>query len=179
MTFEYLKSEISNYRTEAKATQKQAENYRISVQNDPKLSDEYKNEEIQRAGVTFKQKLAALKDGEMVAIQSRKDALVRDLFGYTTTDPSNIIAYRDAQDRAERLENQTAALTVLTRAQQSGDKSLASAVLLRAFDAGWDQVALAYGKDNPGTIDKLHELNAVNSMTQSNMQRAMDYASFY
>jgi len=179
MTFEYLKSEISDYRTEAKATQKQAENYRTAVQNDPKLSDEYKREEIQHAGKVFKEKLVNLKDREMVAIQSRKDTLVRDLFGYTTTDPSNIIAYRDAQDRAERLENQAAALTVLTRAQQSGDKSLASAVLLRAFDAGWDQVALAYGENNPGTIDKLHELNAVTAMAGSDFQRAMDYASFY
>jgi hypothetical protein len=179
MSLDYLNSQIADYRNQAKATQQQAETFRTSVQNDPKLSDEYKKEEIARGGAIFKQKLADLKNAEMVAIHSEKNTLIRDLFGYTTTDPSNVIAYRDAQDRAERLEDQAAALTVLSRAQQSGDKSLASAVLLRAFDAGWDQVALAYGADNPGSIDKIHELNAVTAMAGSDFQRAMDYASFY
>lgn len=67
--------------------------------------------------------------------EDRTDALRRKLFGSPGSDPSSIISYRDALDRAERASTPAEAQALLDRAMRSGDTALQRAVLDRAFHA--------------------------------------------
>ena len=68
------------------------------------------------------------------------------------------ISYRDAQDRAEKIQNESEALALLATAERSGDELLARAVGGWAIDRGYQQVADTFLATRPGQARALAEL---------------------
>ncbi len=83
------------------------------------------------------------------------------LEGFTTAQDA--ISYRDAQDRADSIpvNGEEKALTLLKRAELSGDSILTKALLNRALEAGWVNVANSYIEANPYQGQHLEELWAL------------------
>jgi hypothetical protein len=62
-------------------------------------------------------------------------------------DPGTLIAARDAQDRADRIEGEDEAASMLRRATMSNDATLATAIGLKAYNRGWSDVATTWAND--------------------------------
>lgn len=87
--------------------------------------------------------------------------LRRDLFGSTITDTQTAISFRDAQSRVGGLADQEEALKLLDQAELAGDTVMVKALMQRAVERSWDEVANSYAEKHPHYRDKLKELLAL------------------
>ena len=121
--------------------------------------------------------------------KAEAESLQRDLFGIdrfvsaSSPDSSRAslaISFRDAQDRAAKLERPEQGLELLNRADRGGDEMLARAVVEHAIDHGWVDVLNAYADRRPGTEAKLQRLVDLNASGNAGITRAFrDEADFY
>lgn len=116
--------------------------------------------EMAKAVVAAKKESDALRNKFIAARNLRRESLQKSLFGDLSTASSLEVAnMRDADDRAERLENVGAAQALLDRARQRGDGVLARAVARHAYNQGWRDVIDTYaeqtGSITKGLLDEL------------------------
>lgn len=129
------------------------------IRNNRTLSEIGKRKELAILYLDYKPRMEALEAEETNIKQTRATTLRRDLFGLSGfADPNAAISYRDAMDRAANIQDEDAAMTLLNRAELSGDTSLAKAVAARAFEAGWNRVINGYADANPSSEAKFNEL---------------------
>lgn len=127
---------------------------------------------IARRHLTAKAAMAEQQSTSATAAETTRRALTRKAFGADDT-ANNIAAHRDAQDRASRLATPRDAAAMLSRAEDSGDSSLAKAVAQRAFeqhtappmpgvpaDPGWADVLTSYVSTRPQAADAINTLAA-------------------
>jgi hypothetical protein len=113
------------------------------------LNDAARERRIAALYVTARDQLAALRKAEGEAQARRGREIESDLFGLKGADPALIISFRDAADRAARIEDNAAAVELLGLAGLSGDAVLAQAILGRALSAGWSDVVNQYATLHP------------------------------
>lgn len=134
------------------------------IRNNRTLSAHGKQKELARLYIDYKPRMEALEQEETSTAQTRAKALRRELFGLSGyVDPNTAISYRDAQDRAANIQDEDAAMSLLNRAELSGDTSLAKAVAAKAFDSGWNRVINEYADANPTSESKFNELIEIES----------------
>ncbi|MEV7875561.1 hypothetical protein [Microbacterium sp. NPDC089188] len=146
------------------------------IDNDTSLSDagktDYKNAERTQA----KERLRALRakeeaaiDTEMRRLEARIEAAGRGV------GANDIIAFRDAHDRADNLKDAEEAIPVLKRAFRNNDTSLAHAVFRRAIDAGWTTVINAFIAEKPELSDVVRDLHNLKEIKENSLGRTMTY----
>jgi len=134
------------------------------IRNNRTLSEHGKRKELAILYIDYKPRMEALEAEENATKETRAKALRRDLFGLSGfADPHAAISYRDAQDRAANIQDEDAAMSLLNRAELSGDTSLAKAVAARAFESGWNRVINTYADGNPASEAKFNELIDIES----------------
>jgi hypothetical protein len=143
-----------------------------SIRNDPRFTDEAKRVQLARAYRDAKREMTKLRTAQADSAQQEREQLERRLFGIdrfvNLSNPHEsratlAVSYRDAQDRAARLD-QDGALGLIGRAVRSGDEILARVVLERAVEQNWIDVLNAYAERNPGSepdLQRLVDLNAL------------------
>lgn len=178
MGLEALDNKIEAIRAEAAQTHQNLQLNIANINGDRTLSQEGKDAQLKsvREHVTFQLKELRAKEDKLVT--DKVEELSRRLAGSVGTDPSAVIAFRDAQDRAEALEDAEKAASMMARALQTGDKSLAAALMRRALDANWTGVFQQYAAANPGSADDandLHTLRAFQTSLGKSFERTMIY----
>lgn len=161
MSLDTLEAQIDDLRDQAERIQSRWASTSDSWTNDNTLSDIGKRAKLDSEHVQVSAKLSDLRKQEKELIDAKRQSLERSLFGLTTvtsTDPNQVILYRDAQDRSRRLTNSDEATELLASAIRSDDRSLAAAVLARALDAGWSSIVAEYIKQNPSAREQLDDL---------------------
>jgi hypothetical protein len=129
------------------------------TRNDRTLSAVGKQQQIARKYLEYKREVAAIQAQQETNDQNRLKTLRRELFGMPgTTDGHAAIAYRDAIDRATRLEKEEDALSMLSLAEMSGDSTLAKAIAARGFQRGWNDLVNTYADQFPTSQTKFQEL---------------------
>src|SRR4051812_10593917 len=126
---------------------------------------------IARAYLNTKAEIARLSQLDFDAQVQRYNTLEQRVFGSTSTAGADAVSFRDAVDRADRLENQDAALQALGTAELSGDQVLAKAIVLRAWQANWDTVVERYAVTHPTVTDQLAELGSLRHNLDSTVSR--------
>jgi hypothetical protein len=97
----------------------------------------------------------------------------RQVFGADSVSGADAISTRDAADRAAQLPNADEALSLLDRAELTGDDHLARAVAAHAYQASqdwlggqdWSRVVDAYIQTRPDVAEKLQQLSDLRSNT--------------
>jgi hypothetical protein len=175
MTLDTLHTQIDSIRAEAASAQRTYGSQVQNVNSDTSLSAEGKAAQKQQISANAKAALSALRAKETAAI----DMKVRDIekvldskVGSTATD---IIAFRDAQDRAERFENPEDATKALERALRTEDRVLAHAIFRRGIESNWRPVIAAFGNANPDKKDVVTELAYLRDAQNNTLGRAMHY----
>ena len=183
MSLAYLESQIAELRAKATGIQRQWAADASDIRADPSLSPQGKQEELEHGYAANKSTLTALRQQEIDLVEAKRRSLEKSLFGLSSvasSDPNQIIAYRDAQDRVARISDATEAQELYDSAVRSDDKTLISAILARAVTpnlAGgpsWRSVRDAHVKQRPSDGEALADLARLQSY--NTMQRTVAYA---
>jgi hypothetical protein len=164
MSLAQLEAQIDDLRAKAAGIQNRWARTSDSLNNDINLSDSGKQAKRDSEHAQVNAKLSDLRKQEKEIIVAKRQSLEKRLFGLssvTSSDPGQIIAYRDAQDRAAQLSDADTAREVLAAAMRSDDKTLAAAVLARALDNGWSGIVAEYVKQNPTAGEDLDDLATI------------------
>ncbi|QSZ54496.1 hypothetical protein RI444_07650 [Paenarthrobacter sp. AT5] len=145
------------------------------------LSPEGKRAQIASVYLRAKKEVAKLEQQEATARANRIHSLRKSVFGLGLGYQSaqDMISYRDAQDRVASLghDDEDKASQLLDRAELSGDTVLASAVVNRALEAGWVNVANAYIEAHPhygSMVEELWDLNQASPENETNIGKAFE-----
>lgn len=161
MSLAQLEAQIDDLRAQAERIQTRWARTSETWTNDNTLSDIGKRAKLDDEHAQVSGKLSELRKKETELIAAKKQSLERRLFGLSTvasSDPTQIVIYRDAQDRAARLTDHDDAAEAFAAAQRSDDQTLAAAILARALEAGWTRIVDQYIKHNPTTSEDLADL---------------------
>jgi len=131
------------------------------IRADKRLTDTGRRQQIAAVYLQAKNQLTALKNDESKKRTDEITHLRKLLFGSAgTSDAQTAISYRDAQERVGALgiEDQDKAAKLLDQAQLSGDEVMIKAVIQRALDLQWVDVANKYIEAHPYYGEKLEQL---------------------
>ena len=142
-----------------------------SIRGDASLSELGRQQLMARAWRNTKDELARLSQVDFDTQVARFNELERQVFGASTVSGADAVSFRDATDRADKLENPDAALRALGNAELSGDAILAKAIVMRAWLAGWNPVVDQYAVNHPTVTDKLVELGTLRENLDSAASR--------
>lgn len=139
------------------------------IRRDPNLTERGKQQMLARAYTNVSREVGKLAKADRDTHIKRYDEVERAVFGSTATDPESALSFRDATDRAAKLEDAESALRALGTAQMSGDSTLARAIVMRGWQAGWSNVTDTYAASNPKVTDQLAELAALRHHLESSV----------
>lgn len=140
---------------------------------------------IARAYIEARDALDQLRQQEEEQIGRERTKLDRKLFGTNgfSPDPQAVIARRDANDRAAKLESPAEAEHALRRAEREGDRILAKAIAARAADysgdPGWAQIVHTYVADKPdeaATLQAMQDLPDTDDVVWK-VSKAIEYSA--
>ncbi|MBP2581640.1 hypothetical protein J3A78_002118 [Streptomyces sp. PvR006] len=131
------------------------------IQRNRTYSDHAKKVLSAQAYKKVQAELETLRKAELDSVAQERTRLQRRMFGATSplSDPNAVIARRDANDRAAKLNDAREAADALERAERDGDTVLAQAVASRAAEYGWGDVVGSYAASRPGFSSDVEEWN--------------------
>lgn len=131
------------------------------IRGDISLSELGKQQLMARAWTNTRAELARLTQLDFDTHVARYDTLEKSVFGTTATSGADAVSARDADDRAGRLDNAESALDALLKTERNSDPVLARAIVLRAWEMGWDTVVDRYAITHPKVTSQLAELGSL------------------
>lgn len=161
MSLETVNDQINRLRDEADTVKQQARNEEHAVQQAEHLSQVGKDAEIGPIRDAARARLIEMQDREKQIVADEILALERRVYGTVGSSPDAVISFRDAQERAERIESPMDGLRAMQRALTSRDEGLAQAILGRALETGWREVVDEYAANNPGVAKAVSDLAAL------------------
>jgi hypothetical protein len=133
------------------------------IRTSARLSDQGRIQELAKAVLAHRQRADTLRNTVTVDNEGTRVKLSAKLFGIPPgADPATVLVYRDACDRAARLESADDAAAMVKRANEMGDDLLARAVAGHAHGQKWRDVTASYA-ESAGLSDYLDDLNALPS----------------
>ncbi|MFI5671312.1 hypothetical protein [Streptomyces sp. NPDC051704] len=153
------------------------------IRGQKNLTARAKQTMVARAFIEARAALDALKEQEVARIERQRTELDRKLFGTNgfSPDPNTVIARRDANDRAAKLDTPRDAEHAMRRAEREGDRIMAKAIAARAADysgdPSWAQLLNQYVEGKPeetATLQAMVDLpDTSDGMWQ--LAKAMEY----
>lgn len=159
-------TKINQVRDRASGTRRNYSDELKAVQNDPHLSEQGKRERTAELEADRKAQRRAGLAAENEIIDNKIAELERRLDGFVGYSESSIIAYRDAQDRADAVDSADRAATLMTRALRSNDRTLAHALFRVAIEKRYPEAQKAFARENPtvaalaNDVQKLRDLRS-------------------
>lgn len=179
MALDSLNNEINGYRAKAVAEITQYRDLQNKLKNDPTLTPQGKHELLADAHRLVTESVTKIAKQEENAIAAKTESLQRALIARIGTNGSDVIAMRDAEERADRLDDDKEAMRIIERAIRSDDRSLAHAVIRKANESGWaevvDKAAEAYPSAGEAIRDAA-ELQRYTADIREGFARAATYS---
>ncbi|MCC8909464.1 hypothetical protein [Curtobacterium sp. GD1] len=176
MSLEALDAQLEGLRSQAAGIQQDFNRTAKQIDADPNLTDEGKRNERKRFGTEAQERTAALRDKELSLIKGHIRTLETKLdakIGYGATD---LIAFRDAQERAERIESAEAADRSMSQALRSNDRTLAHAVFRKAMEKGWRSTVDQFAQENPESAAAAKDISVLeDNLRNGGLARGMSY----
>jgi hypothetical protein len=165
-----------NIAEKASAVLRQLNSSVAAIKADKRLTAKAKASDLARAYLRARNSMEAVKADLAKQEAAQVDKLSRRVFGNEPKTGSDIIAARDADDRAARLGDAEEAKAALARAEKNNDAGLARAIALRAYQesrtpfggSGWGDVLRGYSGSRPGVAEDVAELARI---TTSSLQQ--------
>ncbi|MBJ7340634.1 hypothetical protein [Mycolicibacterium sp.] len=151
-------SDYDSKRAVVASIQQQLEQQCDTIRRNRSLSDAGRKSELAKAVLAARTRVDKLRSDFVADREQRGHKLHKIVFGdLTDFGASEVIAHRDAQDRAAQLDTPDDAKAMLRRAGQTGDHSLACAVAEAAYRRGWVEVSQDYADQagKRGALDLL------------------------
>ncbi|WP_091226805.1 hypothetical protein [Microbacterium sp. 3J1] len=146
-----------------------------AISRDPNLSDQGKKERTADLEAHHKTQRHAAMAQEKQIINDKITTLERRLDGFVGYSSENVMAFRDAQDRAESIEDADKAATVMARALRTNDTTLAHAIYRRAVNNGWAEASRAFAAQNPTVAALVKDVRTLEKLRDAGFNRAVAY----
>lgn len=146
-----------------------------AINNDPGLSDLGKKERIDELDQARRAQRHTWMEQEKEIVTNKITALERRLDGFVGYSESNIIAFRDAQDRADAIKDAEKAAKVMERALRTNDRTLSHAVYRKAVENGWADARRAFAKENPAVASLVNDVDRLTRLRDESFNRAVAY----
>lgn len=176
MSLESFEASVENIRGEATKVAAEYNKLVKSVSENPNLTPEGKDAEKDALYNEFRPLMKELRAREEkqieLAINNRLTSIEAPAGGFA---PNMMQDFRDAQDRAERIEKSDEALRIVQRSIRNNDKVLAHAVLRVAVEQGWSDVIDTFDATKPGTREAVDELSTLARFKDDSLSRTMHY----
>ncbi|MDT0263981.1 hypothetical protein [Jatrophihabitans lederbergiae] len=147
----------------ASALQQSTRDEITKIRANPQTSDLGKRQQITAAHQDAAARMKKLRTTEQANLLARRAVLESALYGSARQlSGADMIAFRDAADRAASARTPDDGMLMLQRAQGNGDDQLASALAHRAEEMGWAGVFQAWEATQPqmaGTISELVDID--------------------
>lgn len=177
--YDQLDNRLDTLRANAEQVRSRYEDEARDIEQDVRLSDEGRKDTLDAARKHAQDQLDTLKKKEETTVDDAINTLERSLFGFTSyPNHDEVRSRRDAEERADRIENTEEALMLLSRAERANDGPLAQAIVRLATERGYQAVITAYDSKHPGTGAKLTALSRIRQATAGGdytMGRALAY----
>ncbi|MCT1394589.1 hypothetical protein M4D51_02480 [Microbacterium sp. p3-SID338] len=146
-----------------------------AITNDPSLSEHGKAEHIaDLEGQRKTQRRAAIEQEKQI-ITTKISELERRLDGYVGYSSESIMAFRDAHEKAENIDDPDKAATVMARALRTNDRTLAHALYRRAVEKRWTDATRAFAADNPSVAQLVHDVHKLQELHDNTFNRTVAY----
>ncbi|MDO9398387.1 MAG: hypothetical protein Q7T71_17720 [Herbiconiux sp.] len=176
MSLDQVDKQMDAVRERAARVQSNASARKNQINQDPNLTPQGRDAALEKVNTESRAIMDQLRAEEIKLATDKRDSLRRTVMGTVGTDSSSIISYRDAQDRADKLEDRDEAERVMQRALTSGDKALASAVAEAALSKDYRSVYEIYAAANPATAEAAKDLATLERyFTEGSLHRAVAY----
>ncbi len=146
-----------------------------AINNDASLSEHGKKERIDALEADRTAQRRKSIDEEKQIITNKIGELERRLDGFVGWSNENIMAFRDAQDRAENIDDPDKAASVMARAIRTNDRTLAHALYRRAVEHRWDEASRAFATDNPSVAQLVTDVQKLQALHDNSFNRAVSY----
>lgn len=145
------------------------------IAGNPNFSTDGKAHQIAAAITAANAKAVELRDTFVTGNEAAERQLRGKLFGLGSSDPSAIIAYRDASDRAAQINDPDQLGPALDRALDMGDTSMATALAARAHELGAKSIVATYANAT-GKTDAHKELQSIPTGRNMNTATAVIFS---
>lgn len=175
MSIQSLDREIEAIRAQAENARGNYEARIAEIDRDVTLSDEGRRLAREQVNASIGPRLKELRAKEDALINAEINSLELQLDSKTGNTVNDIIAFRDAQDRAERIDDPNEAERILTRAMRQGDTSLAHAIFRRGLDSNWAMVVATFTAANPELETAARDLKQLYRFRDNTFARTIQY----
>lgn len=157
MSLGTIEKKIEALRAQADQMRTNFDRYRREVNASPNLTPEGRAATLDPMRNDLNEAMRSLSAQEKALVASGIQDLQRMVFGTAGTSPDAVISFRDAQERAARLDG-TEAQDAMRRALLGQDDGLAQAILRRAIEEGWRNVVAMYIEEKPTSEPYIKDL---------------------
>lgn len=171
MSIKETDQRIEAIRAEADRQRSSYIEHRRFIQDSPNLTQAGRDAELGPLEESFRDNMRALREQETGVVAAAVQALQRRVYGTVGTSPDAVIMFRDAQERAGRLEGIDEAQEAMQRAIQSKDAGLGQAILGRALEQGWRSVIELYTSENAAVAEAVNDLATLTRFQTDSTQR--------
>jgi len=175
VSLDSLDAQVDTLRQEAATSSANFAREAKTITSNSNLSDEGKAAAKAEVNKQAKDHLRSLSRKETEAINMKVRDLERQLDAKAGSTASDIIAFRDAQDRAERFDQSEDAVKALERALRTEDNVLAHAIFRRGMEANWRDVLATFGNAYPEKKSIVSELTYLREAQRNTLARGMSY----
>lgn len=166
---------IKAVRDDARASSNRHANAIDAINRDPNLSDQGKKEQIDALEIDRATQRTTGIATEKEIIKNKIAELERRLDGFVGYSSENIMKFRDAQDRAENIDNPEKAARVMARAIRTNDTTLAHALYRRALEERWDEARQLFTVSSPAVAQIAQDVQKLHELHNASFNRAVAY----
>jgi hypothetical protein len=178
MSITYVDNKLDEVRAELEQARKAYTAATSEINADTKLTEAGKQEELGQYRDRFKNTANELRAKEMKLVEDAITEREKQIDAKSGSTSSDLIAFRDAQDRAERIEGEADAQRVIERALRTNDSSLAHAVFRASMDHGWKTPAETFAQAKPELAEVVKDLRLLTKFRDNSFARSLVYANF-
>ena len=175
----------SSYTEKAQQLQKQYVARLDALRSRKDLSDDGRRRQIAKLKVETSDAMRKLTQENTAATERSKRRLLDRVFGNAAVPASQIVAHRDALDRAAKIQTAKEAADALELATFTGDHQLARAIAMRAYDRAqgpsvvsreWANIVNAWAENEAPSIQEA--LTELSQSTQTHTERLLQQMQF-
>lgn len=179
MSFATLTAKIDALRQKAEAIRVRNADLAAGLNNDQNLSLQGRQAQAAESLTSARNEMTALQAEEDQLIAAEIKSLTQSLAGSASGTSSDVINFRDAQDRAARLADAREARDAMARALTLDDQVLAQAILHRSFQDLFNEPIELYLAQFPQKRQVAEDLYRVHKFAQDvsrNFHRQIAYS---
>lgn len=176
MALDSFEANVASLHQQAQSVHNAYSQQLTTIDADTSLSDLGKSEQKSRAYGEAKERLKALRQQEEAQIDASINSRRMLIEAPSRPSGAEMISYRDAQDRADRVENADEAKSLIERALRQNDLYLAHAIFDRSLRERWRDVSRVFTLAKPEYTETVRELQHLSDIKDARMERTMKYA---